>query len=135
MGSTINEATSTTTMNVDAARGSTLPRYASAVQVGPIEPEGGAYVRLLHWTHGVEGEYGPGMTTLGTAPLSRDEGLNIIRAIQRALGIDPDRLVRAMAAVEGPDEQDLPTEELFEAFNELYAAVAEVTGIPTAADR
>lgn len=66
--------------------------------------------------------------------LTRDEAFNVIRALQRAMGIDPDRLVRAMRALEVEDD-GVVSKDPFGDFDELYAAVAEVTGLGTAAER
>lgn len=79
----------------------------------------------------------------GVIPLTRDEALNLIRAIQRSLGINPDALVLAIEAVEdasGPDTEDNwkaadDADALYEAYENLYVAAALSIGAQTASDR
>lgn len=58
--------------------------------------------------------------------LDRDEALNLARAIQRSLGINPDALSAALRAVEMAEDPD----DLHEANEALYAAASSVIGEP-----
>ena len=139
-GQVIDTTRSKTTMGLDSpilSREGTIEK-APRVAVYPGDVAGADVIVDIGFDRKVAPHDGGGYTfqRVTAMALTRDEAFNFIRALQRSLGIDPDRLVRAMDAVEGEDTpDDLDTEALFLAFDDLYAAVAEVTGTKTAAQR
>ena len=149
-GSVIDTTRSKTTIQLDVPtpatsrwyNGPTLPAI-DLVSVYPGDPTSAVVVDLKQMVKRMPSD-GGGYREDRTAvfSLTRDEAFNVIRALQRALGIDPDALVRALESVEAStgsemvadEDVDQPGEPLY-ALDDLYEAASRSIGRPMAGER
>lgn len=133
-GSVITQ--SRTTLGLDVPTPAFDGRYATtpslpqvdAVKVYPAGPSASAEAVIVDLLRNLKVRPVDGGGTIAersaTFALTRDEALNLIRAIQRSLGIDPDALVRALDMVYAADGSSDPADA-----DEAYRAVADAASV------